>query len=565
MIHDRSQIYRVCAGFACISMLIARPLGGDEVPRANSDASPWLMFHRDENHTGVAVGSGNIDPASGPIVHWTFRVTTKPSKTQFCSYRWYSSFPLGDLDGDGALEVVVTTPDNFPDSPDRIIALKDMGGQSPGVTELWTYTVPPPEHGLSEGVDQYSAALADADSDGLLDILFCSKDGYVRALKGTTGQLIWEYKTGRYIEAGPMIADLDGDGALEAIVPTDCKLGAVDCPGSSGTGALYVFRVAPAGGQKSNPPIWWRNFPGKLDSAEPAVADLDSNDGRNIKALVMGSWAGRLYVVWRNPDGKVIIRSITLDKLDPSIHSIESAVVRSSPLAWKFGGVWRAVFGWMPDKGDGRNGRISAVDIVANMKTGAVTFTPKWTISRADWKSSVALLPQSTPPLVVTGYGIGIPANQGTGNYGLCCNPMLGGILAIDSTGSVVWEKQFEKDGNIRSSTAVGDVDGDGHLEVILTGGCSGKIYAFDGATGAQEWSRQLGPRTIGTPSIGDLDGDGTTEIVVCSYDGRVYALGGPRAGQTGDDPAVWEPGSAAPSDGDCDCDQFRTPACGEE
>lgn len=76
-------------------------------------------------------------------------------------------------------------------------------------------------------------------------------------------------------------------------------------------------------------------------------------------------------------------------------------------------------------------------------------------------------------------------------------------------------------------------------------------------------WSRQLGPRTIGTPSISDLDGDGTPEIVVCSYDGRVYALGGPRAGQMGDDPAVWEPGSAAPSDGDCV--QFRAPGCGAE
>lgn len=515
----------------------------------------WPMFHQDERHSGVAAGVGNINPSTGPIVHWTYRVTGKPGKEHYCTYRWYSSFPLGDLDGDGALEVVVTTPDNYEASANRIIALKDTGGQKPPVRELWSYTASEGGH-EGGGVDQYSAALADADGDGLVDVLFSSKDGLIRALKGTNGQLIWQYDTGHFIESGPMISDLDGDGKLEAVVVTDCNLDTPDCPGATSGGSLYVFAVTPPAGRMNNPPIWWKNFPAKLDSAEPALVDLDPKDGRDIKAMVIGSWGGRLYVVWRNPNGTVVTQSVTLDKLDPSIHSIENAVVRSSPLVAKFGGVWRAVFGWMPDKGNGTDGRISAVDLSADMKAGTVKFTPRWTISRPDWKSSVALLPVSTPPLVVTGYGIGLKANQGTGNYGLCCNPGLGGILAIDSSGTIVWEKRYEKEANIRASPAVGDVDGDGDLEVVITVGCYGKIYAYDGATGREEWNRQLGPRTIGTPSIGDLDGDGRIEIVVCSYDGRVYALGGPRSGQSSDAIDPDQPGSppALPLDG-CDCD----------
>ena len=126
---------------------------------------------------------------------------------------------------------------------------------------------------------------------------------------------------------------------------------------------------------------------------------------------------------------------------------------------------------------------------------------------------------------MVTGYGIG--TTNGTGNYGLC-DPPVGGILAITpSTGEVAWEDEFEGEGNVRSSAAVADVDGDGQNEVILTVGCYGKIYAFDGATGQREWSLQLGPRTIGTPSLGDLNGDGFLEIVVPSFDGKVYALSG--------------------------------------
>lgn len=50
----------------------------------------------------------------------------------------------------------------------------------------------------------------------------------------------------------------------------------------------------------------------------------------------------------------------------------------------------------------------------------------------------------------------------------------------------------------------------------------------FDGSLVADsgEWSLPLGPRTIASPSVGDLDGDGSLEIVVASYDGRVYAVG---------------------------------------
>ena len=87
--------------------------------------------------------------------------------------------------------------------------------------------------------------------------------------------------------------------------------------------------------------------------------------------------------------------------------------------------------------------------------------------------------------------------------------------------------KVFENEGNVRASPVVADIDGDGQLEVLLSVGCYGKLYAYDGATGRQEWGFQLGPRTIGTPSLGDLDGDGALEIVVGSYDGNVWVLGG--------------------------------------
>jgi hypothetical protein len=71
-------------------------------------------------------------------------------------------------DGDGTLEVVVTTSDNS-GAANRIIALKDESGETPPVSAMWVYTAS--LYTSPWGVDQYSAALADADGDGLLDVL----------------------------------------------------------------------------------------------------------------------------------------------------------------------------------------------------------------------------------------------------------------------------------------------------------------------------------------------------------------------------------------------------------
>jgi hypothetical protein len=277
-----------------------------------------------------------------------------------------------------------------------------------------------------------------------------------------------------------------------------------------------------------NPPIWNVPFDFKIDSSEPFIADLDPNDGENRKAIVLGGWGANLSVIWRSASGDIVRRDFDVRALDPSVRANAPSVVRSSPLLANFGSGPSAVFGWMPDHNIGTDARISAVDLAVDMRAEQVTFTPRWTIRRDDWKSSPALLPLPgrASPLVVVGYGIG--TTSGTGNYGLCA-PAAGGIIAIDGDGNIAWEDAFQDEGNVRSSPAIADIDGDGVPDVLLTVGCYGKLLACDGATGARKWGFQLGPRTIGSPSVGDLDGNGTLEVVMPSFDGQVWALGGER------------------------------------
>jgi len=64
-----------------------------------------------------------------------------------------------------------------------------------------------------------------------------------------------------------------------------------------------------------------------------------------------------------------------------------------------------------------------------------------------------------------------------------------------------------------RGHPAIGDIDGDGRLEILATGGGHLRAYAHDGAL---EWeSAFVFDLSSTAPAIGDLDGDGVPEIVL--------------------------------------------------
>jgi len=78
------------------------------------------------------------------------------------------------------------------------------------------------------------------------------------------------------------------------------------------------------------------------------------------------------------------------------------------------------------------------------------------------------------------------------------------------------------------SSPALGDLDGDGDLEIVL-GGMDGQVYAFhDDGSFLQGWPVELrhtyttsqgdrsnGERIISSPALGDIDADGSLDVVI--------------------------------------------------
>ncbi len=112
--------------------------------------------------------------------------------------------------------------------------------------------------------------------------------------------------------------------------------------------------------------------------------------------------------------------------------------------------------------------------------------------------------------------------------------------LTVLSYGERLWEWKGPEGSQygVQGGQAIADLDGDGFQEVIWNS-WDGNLYVADGRSGRIKTTYTFPASKIGfaAPMVGDVDGDGRLEIVVTAGDNVVYCLAAPVA-KTGN--AVW-------------------------
>ncbi len=403
--------------------------------------------------------------------------------------------------------------------PDRFYTLKLMATAAGGTaTEFITRLVYLDSH-LRPGWPQYlpiagtyppedwrDLAVADLDQDGFDEIVVVdhgNSDGRPARLLvyAYDGSLRWakELDAGTPYADIPVAGDIDGDGFLEVFVDV------------GGDGRLFAFRHdgSPVAGQ----------WPVSLDAGGlgKVLADLEG-DGRkeligySLETVSRGSAKFRQLVVYDH-EGQ-LVRRWEVPACDSEVDT-----VRMLPAV-----------GNLDDAPDLEIAAVYGCETLAVYKLENA-FGPLWTaITQGTLVASPVigdLDANGTNEVIVSAFDLDGAKRGGVHAFGVDGKPLPGWPALVEESFSV--------------APALGDLDGDGSLEISLPSGKSGRIHLLR-RDGFEVPGWPVGPvnnsSLKSSTVLGDVDGDGRPDVVMSSpgfmglvqSDGDMSQAGGIRA-----------------------------------
>ncbi len=435
----------------------------------------------------------------------------------------------------------------------RLTATDSAGRSSEARTGVWVDGDPDRLDGFP--VDLGASAegapvLVDLDGDGVHEIIVATSDGTIHALNAqaephpgfpvSTGA--WPSfahgAAGPYASgavslptpgtlAGAAVGDVDGDGSPDIVVGTTA--GSIDAFSAQGE-RLPGFPTFIVGREPEafTPGHGWENG----IFAAPALGDVD---GDGALEIVIGAMDQRLYVF--GGDGQTR-EGFPLELCHPDGCGFGARIVASPALGdVDADGDLDAVLG-TNEIPPGAAAWLFAVDLTT------ATFLPSFPLARK------GLINQSILPMIGEGHpsSVALYDHNGDGTLEMVSEAMLGTDGVVDLHGNEVLDLPFTADHyglgtnltepslvSLASNPAVGDLDGDGVLDIAMTGAGVFWLVALPVSTvehyehGVGAWSGATGdmlpgfPRQIDdisffvSPSMADITGDGRPELIATS------------------------------------------------
>jgi len=364
---------------------------------------------------------------------------------------------------------------------------------------------------------------ADINGDGRPEILVGGTDGRFYAIS-STGQLLWQVRTDEMlnragvrnpsdtrIRSAATVADLNGDGRPEIIVSVGEVFQAhqnggiivLNADGTTFPGWPQLTNDKGGSGGDLGSPDGYTD--GVVSS--PAVGDIT---GDGVPEIIYGSFDHNVYV--KRIDGSDL----------PGWPKFVRDTVWSSPAIVDL-------------DGDGRNEFVIGIDahrddFYGDKDGGYVkafradgSEVPGWPQHQDDivWSSpAIADLDGDGRPEVVVGSGNIVARTTG--------DPLGRNVTAYRGDGTILWRRAANAP--VESSPALGDIDGDGELDVVVVAD-DAQVYAWKGRTGELLWVKR--PINIfgaadatKVTSLGDFDGDGVNDVFT-TVGGTVAVLRG--------------------------------------